>query len=46
VQVSLEAYNPFVPSNPDDSGFPAVILRYTVKNKTRGRRLDGRKPPP
>ncbi|HIJ72762.1 MAG TPA: hypothetical protein HPP83_01555 [Candidatus Hydrogenedentes bacterium] len=35
VKVSLEAYNPFIPSDPDNSGFPAAILRYTVKNKTR-----------
>ena len=34
VQVSLDAYNPFIPSNPDDSGFPAAILRYTVTNTT------------
>jgi uncharacterized protein (DUF608 family) len=34
ITVSLEAYNPFIPGNPDDSGFPAAILRYTVKNKT------------
>jgi len=34
VRVSLEAYNPFIPSNPDDSGFPAAILRYTVTNTT------------
>ncbi len=35
VAVTLEAYNPFIPSNPDDSGFPAAILRYTVTNTTK-----------
>ncbi|HIJ73601.1 MAG TPA: hypothetical protein HPP83_05810 [Candidatus Hydrogenedentes bacterium] len=35
VKVQLEAYNPYIPSNPDDSGFPAAILKYTVTNKTR-----------
>ena len=32
VKVRLEAYNPYIPSNPDDSGFPAAILRYTLTN--------------
>lgn len=35
VKVSLEAYNPFIPSQPDDSGFPAAIFRYTVKNTSK-----------
>ncbi|NIA14425.1 MAG: hypothetical protein GWP08_10105 [Nitrospiraceae bacterium] len=37
VKVALEAYNPFIPGNPDDSGFPAAVFRYTVTNtgKTR-----------
>lgn len=35
VSVSLEAYNPFIPSNPDDSGFPAAILRYTIRNRAK-----------
>jgi len=39
VKVSLEAYNPFIPSNPDDSGYPAAIFRYTVKNTSR-RKVD------
>ncbi len=34
VEVSLEAYNPFIPNDPEASGFPAAILRYTVTNKT------------
>jgi uncharacterized protein (DUF608 family) len=32
VNVELEAYNPFVPSDPDASGYPAAILKYTVTN--------------
>ncbi|HOZ48056.1 MAG TPA: GH116 family glycosyl-hydrolase [Candidatus Hydrogenedentes bacterium] len=35
VKVGLEAYNPFIPSHADDSGFPAAILRYTLTNRTR-----------
>ncbi len=35
VSVSLEAYNPFIPSNADDSGYPAAVLRYTVTNRTK-----------
>jgi non-lysosomal glucosylceramidase len=32
VRVNLEAYNPFIPSNADDSGHPAAILKYSVTN--------------
>jgi uncharacterized protein (DUF608 family) len=37
VKVSLEAYNPFIPSDPDASGYPAAILRYTLKNSRRAK---------
>lgn len=32
VLVSLEGFTPFIPLNPDDSGIPAAIMRYRVKN--------------
>lgn len=32
VQVSLRAFTPLVPLDPDDSGIPAAVLRYTVTN--------------
>lgn len=35
VAVSLEAYNPFIPSDPDASGFPAAVFRYTLTNRSK-----------
>ncbi|HOV74651.1 MAG TPA: GH116 family glycosyl-hydrolase [Candidatus Hydrogenedentes bacterium] len=35
VAISLEAYNPFIPSSADDSGFPAAIFHYTIRNTSR-----------
>jgi len=35
VTVSLEAFSPFVPLNPDDSSLPATIMQFTIKNTGR-----------
>ena len=32
VKVSLDAFSPFIPHEPDESGLPAAILRYRVAN--------------
>jgi non-lysosomal glucosylceramidase len=32
VKVSLDAFSPFIPHDPDDSGLPVAILRYCVSN--------------
>ncbi|MBI4556065.1 MAG: twin-arginine translocation signal domain-containing protein [Candidatus Hydrogenedentes bacterium] len=32
VSVSMEAFSPFIPLNPKDSGLPAVVFRFTVQN--------------
>ena len=32
VNVELEAFSPFIPHEPDDSGLPVAILRYRVTN--------------
>src|SRR5690349_8069271 len=32
VRVSLEAFTPFIPHEPDDSGLPVTLLRYRVTN--------------
>lgn len=32
VQVSMEAFTPFIPLNTDDSSIPCAIIRYRVKN--------------
>ncbi len=33
VQVSLEAFTPFIPHQPDDSGLPVAVLKYRVSNQ-------------
>jgi len=35
LDVSLEAYSPFVPLNPDDSGLPIAVLHYWIRNTTQ-----------
>jgi len=34
VTVSLQAFNPFVPLNVDESSLPVAILKYAVKNRS------------
>ena len=34
VDVTLQAFNPLVPCDPETSGIPVAILRYVVRNKT------------
>ena len=34
VEVTMEAFTPFIPLNPDDSGIPGAVIRYKVSNPT------------
>jgi len=35
LDVSLEAYSPFIPLNPDDSGLPIAVLNYHIHNNSQ-----------
>lgn len=35
VEASLEAFSPFCPLNPDDSGLPATCMNFTVRNTSQ-----------
>jgi uncharacterized protein (DUF608 family) len=37
VRIALEAFTPFIPHEPDDSGLPVAVLRYRVSNPGRQR---------
>lgn len=39
LEITLEAFNPFIPLNSEDSGIPAGIMRYRVAN-TSGQPVD------
>jgi len=40
LDITLEAWNPFIPMNADDSGLPAAVLEYIVTNSGK-KRVDG-----
>ena len=40
VQITLEAFSPFIPLNTDDSGLPATVMHFTVRN-TSGAFVEG-----
>jgi uncharacterized protein (DUF608 family) len=35
LQVTLEAFNPLIPLDPEESGIPAVLIRFRLKNLSR-----------
>jgi non-lysosomal glucosylceramidase len=34
LRITLEAFTPFIPHNTDDSGLPATVLHFTLRNTT------------
>ncbi len=32
IEVKLNAFSPFIPTNNEESGFPAIVMEYTLKN--------------
>ena len=34
VEVNLQAYSPFIPTDEDNSGLPAIVMEYEVRNMT------------
>lgn len=32
LEITLEAFNPFIPLEPEDSGIPGFVIRYRIKN--------------
>jgi len=37
VTIGMEAFTPFIPLNADDSGIPGAVIRYRVKNSSKGK---------
>jgi len=34
IEVTLQAFNPLVPADPESSGIPVAVLRYVLRNRT------------
>ena len=37
IEISLEAFSPFIPLAAEDSALPATVMRYTVRNRSAAR---------
>lgn len=35
IEVNLKAYTPFIPLNRDQSSYPVIVMRYTLKNNSK-----------